>query len=55
MWHYQREFQSDRRVIELPRPLWLPILYGAVLTTRPQKSGSNYARIWNRALNESPL
>jgi protoporphyrin/coproporphyrin ferrochelatase len=55
MWRYLREFLSDRRVIELPRPLWLPILYGAVLTTRPQKSGSNYARIWNRARNESPL
>lgn len=55
MWRYLREFLSDRRVIELPRPLWYPILYGAVLTTRPRKSGANYAKIWNRERDESPL
>src|SRR5439155_10600762 len=27
----------------------------SVLTTRPKKSGANYARIWNREKNESPL
>ena len=26
-----------------------------MLTTRPQKSGANYARIWNRETDESPL
>jgi ferrochelatase len=55
MWRYLREFLSDPRVIELPRALWYPILYGIVLTTRPKKSGANYARIWNREKNESPL
>jgi ferrochelatase len=55
MWRYLREFLSDPRVIELPRALWYPILYGIVLTTRPKKSGANYARIWNRERNESPL
>lgn len=55
MWRYLREFLSDPRVIELPRYLWYPILYGFVLTTRPGKSGKNYARIWNRELDESPL
>ena len=55
MWRYLREFLSDPRVVELPRPVWFPILYGAVLTTRPQKSGANYAKIWNREKNESPL
>lgn len=55
MWRYLREFLSDPRVIELNKAIWYPILYGLVLTTRPQKSGANYARIWNREKNESPL
>ncbi|MFC3325321.1 ferrochelatase [Mesorhizobium cantuariense] len=55
MWRYLREFLSDPRVIELNRAIWYPILYGLVLTTRPKKSGANYARIWNREKNESPL
>jgi ferrochelatase len=55
MWRYLREFLSDPRVIELPRASWYPILYGIVLTTRPKKSGANYARIWNREKDESPL
>jgi protoporphyrin/coproporphyrin ferrochelatase len=55
MWRYLREFLSDPRVIELPKVAWYPILYGLVLTTRPQKSGANYARIWNREKDESPL
>ncbi|MER2534825.1 MAG: ferrochelatase [Rhizobiaceae bacterium] len=55
MWRYLREFLSDPRVIELPRPVWYPILYGIVLMLRPRKSGANYARIWNREMDESPL
>ncbi|ESY07680.1 ferrochelatase [Mesorhizobium sp. C386A] len=55
MWRYLREFLSDPRVIELNKAVWYPILYGLVLTTRPNKSGANYARIWNRERNESPL
>jgi ferrochelatase len=55
MWRYLREFLSDPRVIELNKAIWYPILYGIVLTLRPKKSGANYARIWNRARNESPL
>lgn len=55
MWRYLREFLSDPRVIELNKAIWYPILYGLVLTTRPKKSGANYARIWNRENNESPL
>ncbi|HZM14444.1 MAG TPA: ferrochelatase [Candidatus Krumholzibacteria bacterium] len=50
---YLREFLSDRRVVDLPRPLWLPILYGFVLTLRPRRSARAYASIWT---NEgSPL
>jgi len=55
MWRYLREFLSDTRVIELNKAVWYPILYGLVLTTRPQKSGANYAKIWNRERDESPL
>ncbi|TIQ38625.1 MAG: ferrochelatase [Mesorhizobium sp.] len=55
MWRYLREFLSDPRVIELNKAIWYPILYGLVLTTRPKRSGANYARIWNIEKNESPL
>lgn len=55
MWRYLREFLSDPRVIELSRAIWYPILYGAVLTTRPRASGEKYKLIWNKARDESPL
>lgn len=55
MWRYLREFLSDRRVIEVSRWIWLPILYCIVLVVRPKKSGRAYASIWNRELDESPL
>lgn len=40
------EFLSDPRVVALPRWLWLPILHGIVLRTRPAKSAAKYASIW---------
>ncbi|HZN99975.1 MAG TPA: ferrochelatase [Burkholderiales bacterium] len=43
---YLAEFLSDPRVVKLPRWLWLPILYGVVLRTRPAKSAEKYAQIW---------
>jgi protoporphyrin/coproporphyrin ferrochelatase len=43
---YLAEFLSDPRVVKLPRWLWLPILYGIVLRTRPAKSAEKYAEIW---------
>ncbi len=52
---YLREFLTDSRVIEWPKALWYPILYGIVLRTRPKKSGEAYATIWNNELDESPL
>jgi ferrochelatase len=55
MRRYLAEFLSDRRVIEWPRAIWYPILYGIVLNTRPKKSGAAYASIWNTDRNESPL
>jgi ferrochelatase len=52
---YLSEFLSDTRVIETSPLIWQPILQGIVLSTRPQKSGANYARIWDKAENDSPF
>jgi hypothetical protein len=43
---YLREFLSDPRVVELPRYVWLPILYLLVLPFRPGKTAHKYASIW---------
>lgn len=43
---YLAEFLSDPRVVKLPRWLWLPVLNGIVLRTRPAKSAAKYAEIW---------
>ena len=43
---YLREFLSDRRVVDLPRWLWWPILHGIILPLRPRKLAPQYARIW---------
>ena len=50
---YLGEFLSDRRVVELPRLVWQPILRGIVLTTRPKKSAHAYGQVWTEA--GSPL
>lgn len=55
MRRYLNEFLSDKRVIDLPRWKWLPILQGIVLTKRPFSSGANYKLIWNEEKGESPL
>ena len=43
---YLRQFLSDPRVVELPRPLWWMILNFVVLPFRPRKSARAYAKIW---------
>jgi len=43
---YLAEFLSDRRVVELPRLLWWPILHGVILNTRPRRSAHAYAQVW---------
>ncbi|WP_262693829.1 ferrochelatase [Kordiimonas aquimaris] len=52
---YLAEFLSDPRVIETPRALWLPVLYGPILTFRPLRSAKAYAKIWDNEKDESPL
>ncbi|MGB0901109.1 ferrochelatase [Halocynthiibacter sp.] len=55
MRRYLNEFLSDRRVIDLPRWKWLPILKLIILTKRPFSSGEAYKSIWNEDQGESPL
>jgi ferrochelatase len=55
MRRYLREFLSDRRVIDVPRLKWWPILNLVILTVRPGPKGKDYDKIWNRERDESPL
>ncbi len=50
---YLRQFLSDRRVVDLNRAVWLPILHGIVLNTRPAKSAELYRKVWTA--DGSPL
>jgi ferrochelatase len=50
---YLAEFLSDRRVVEIPRLIWLPVLHGIILNTRPRKSAHAYAQVWTE--HGSPL
>jgi protoporphyrin/coproporphyrin ferrochelatase len=43
---YLAEFLSDRRVVEIPRAVWMPLLHGVILRTRPARSAKKYAMIW---------
>ena len=43
---YLAEFLSDARVVEIPRLLWMLILHGIILRTRPAKSAKAYQRVW---------
>jgi len=50
---YLRQFLSDQRVVEIPRPIWLMILYGFILPFRPKRSAEAYSKIWTE--DGSPL
>lgn len=50
---YLREFLSDRRVVEVPRAVWLPLLHGVILPLRSPKTAAKYASIWQH--EGSPL
>jgi len=43
---YLRQFLSDPRVVEIPRPLWWPILNGIILNVRPKQSAEKYTAVW---------
>ena len=50
---YLKQFLSDRRVVDLPRLLWWPILNLVILNIRPKKSAAAYAEVWSE--QGSPL
>lgn len=50
---YLREFLSDPRVVEIPRPIWWLILNAFILPFRPSGSARNYRKIWTE--DGSPL
>ncbi len=52
---YLGEFLSDPRIVDLPRILWLPVLYGIILNVRPVATAREYGKIWRTESNESPL
>lgn len=43
---YLAEFLMDRRVVEIPKLVWWPILHGIILRTRPKKSAHAYQQVW---------
>ncbi|MGB1556218.1 MAG: ferrochelatase [Oceanococcaceae bacterium] len=50
---YLAEFLADPRVVEVPRPLWLALLYLVILPLRSKRVAGNYAKIWTE--RGSPL
>jgi len=50
---YLRQFLSDPRVIEVPKPIWWFILNGIILPFRAPKSARAYASVWTE--HGSPL
>jgi ferrochelatase len=50
---YLRDFLSDPRLVELPRWLWLSLLHGIILVTRPPRTARRYRQIWTD--NGSPM
>src|SRR4051794_26949946 len=55
MRRYLKEFLSDRRVIEVPRAIWWPVLNLIILSVRPGRKGKDYDTIWNKDRDEGPL
>ncbi len=51
---FLKDFLGDKRVVNIPRFVWLPILHGFILPFRPKKSLQAYLRIWDNAKG-SPL
>jgi ferrochelatase len=52
---YLREFLSDPRVIENQGLVWQIVLNGVILPIRSRRRARDYAKIWNKERNESPL
>jgi protoporphyrin/coproporphyrin ferrochelatase len=52
---YLEEFLTDPRVIENQGLVWKLVLNGIILRFRPRRKARDYAKIWNKDKNESPL
>jgi len=50
---YLREFLSDRRIVDMPRAIWKPILELGILRGYAPRSAARYASVWTQA--GSPL
>ena len=50
---YLNQFLMDKRVVDLPRALWIPLLKLIILNIRPKKSAKLYKKIWYK--DGSPL
>ena len=50
---FLKEFLSDRRVVEVPRLIWLLVLYCIILTFRTPRVTKAYQKIWRDG--DSPL
>ncbi len=50
---YLAEFLADPRVVEIPRLIWMLILHGIILRTRPARSAKAYKEVWRE--QGSPL
>lgn len=50
---YLKKFLSDKRIVELSRIIWWPILYGFILPFRSRYSAKLYQKIWTK--EGSPL
>ena len=50
---YLNEFLMDKRVVDLPRIFWVPLLKLIILNVRPKNSAKLYKKIWTK--NGSPL
>lgn len=51
---FLRKFLSDRRVVNLPKLIWYPILFGIILPLRAKKLLKKYQLIWQSS-GMSPL
>ncbi|MFD1216287.1 ferrochelatase [Microbulbifer celer] len=52
---FLKEFLSDPRVVEIPRPLWQVILNLFILPRRPQAIAPAYEEIWDCGLDGEPV
>tara|TARA_Y100000748_G_scaffold44736_1_gene33359 strand:- start:5958 stop:6968 length:1011 start_codon:yes stop_codon:yes gene_type:complete len=50
---YLNQFLMDKRVVDLNRLIWIPILKLIILSVRPKKSAKLYKKIWTK--DGSPL